>query len=142
MNTIKTKPSIFTKILSFTYDAFLVISCWFLIGFLTLFLYTFFSDENDFSSTPIGPIIIILTTVVYYVYFWSYGRRTLGMSTWSHELHAENGSEITYKIAFYRFILNLLFNIFGLLWQIFDSDKKLLSDRILKLKTIKKITSA
>ena len=142
MKTIQTKPGIFTKLLSFTYDVFLVISCWFLIGFIVLFTYNFLSGRDDFSDTFFGPAIIIFTTVSYYVYFWSYGRRTLGMSTWSHELLSDDGKTITYKVAFYRFLLNLVLSIVSLMWQLFDKDKKLLSDRILGLRTIKKTSAS
>ena len=142
MKTIQTKPGIFTKLLSFTYDIFLVISCWFLIGFIVLFTYNFLSGRDDFSDTFLGPAIITFTTVSYYVYFWSYGRRTLGMSTWSHELLSDDGKTITYKVAFYRFLLNLVLSIVSLMWQLFDKDKKLLSDRILGLRTIKKTSAS
>ena len=142
MKTIQTKPGIFTKLLSFTYDVFLVISCWFLIGFIVLFTYNFLSGRDDFSDTFFGPAIIIFTTVSYYVYFWSYGRRTLGMSTWRHVLLSDDGKTITYKVAFYRFLLNLVLSIVSLMWQLFDKDKKLLSDRILGLRTIKKTSAS
>ena len=63
------------------------------------------------------------------------------MSTWSHELLSDDGKTITYKVAFYRFLLNLYY-VVGLLWQLFDKDKKLLSDRILGLRTIKKTSAS
>ena len=94
------------------------------------------------TSDTFGPAITIFTTVSYYVYFWSYGRRTLGMSTWSHELLSDDGKTITYKVAFYRFLLNLVLSVVGLLWQLFDKDKKILSDRILGLRTIKKTSAS
>jgi len=135
-------PGICTRRLSFSCHSFLVISCWFLIGFIVLFTYNFLSGRDDFSDTFLGPAIIIVTTVSYYVYFWSYGRRTLGMSTWSHELLSDDGKTITYKVAFYRFLLNLVLSVVGLLWQLFDKDKKLRSDRILGLRTIKKTSAS
>ena len=138
MNQNIKPPGIFTKVMSFTYDAFLVVALWFLMGFIALVIYRFLFSEDDYSNTLLGPIVIILTTTIYYTYFWSYGRKTLAMSTWSHELLSDDGKTITYKVAFYRFLLNLVLSVVGLLWQLFDKDKKLLSDRILGLRTIKK----
>ena len=137
-----TYPSIFTKLFSLTYDLFLLASCWFLIGFVSLFFYNFFSGEDDFSNTILGPTILSLTTFWYFIYFWSNGRRTLGMSTWSHELVKLDGSNLSEREAFFRLVLNILLNVVGLLWMIFDKNNQTLTDKILKIQTIKRKRSA
>lgn len=137
-----TYPSIFTKLFSLTYDLFLLASCWFLIGFISLFFYNFFSGEDDFSNTILGPTILSLTTFWYFIYFWSNGRRTLGMSTWSHELVKLDGSNLSEREAFFRLVLNILLNVIGLLWMIFDKNNQTLTDKILKIQTIKRKRSA
>ncbi len=137
-----TYPSIFTKLFSLTYDLFLLASCWFLIGFVSLFFYNFFSGEDDFSNTILGPTILSLTTFWYFIYFWSNGRRTLGMSTWSHELVKLDGSNLSEREAFFRLVLNILLNVIGLLWMIFDKNNQTLTDKILKIQTIKRKRSA
>ena len=137
-----TYPSIITKLFSLTYDLFLLASCWFLIGFVSLFFYNFFSGEDDFSNTILGPTILSLTTFWYFIYFWSNGRRTLGMSTWSHELVKLDGSNLSEREAFFRLVLNILLNVIGLLWMIFDKNNQTLTDKILKIQTIKRKRSA
>ena len=100
-----TYPGIFSRLMSFTYDIFLVAALWFLFGFVFLGLYKLIVADNDYFPPPIGAIIILLTTAGYYVYFWSNGRNTLGMSTWSHEIIDNQGKKLTAKIALYRFLL-------------------------------------
>ena len=131
-------PSIFSRLMSFTYDIFLVIALWFLFGFLFLGLLKLFSYSEDFFPPILGIVIISLTTAGYYSYFWSYGRNTLGMSTWSHKIITDGGKKaITFKTALYRFTLYLVFSIIGLSWALFDKESKTIPDKILGLSVIK-----
>jgi len=132
-----TYPSIFSRLMSFTYDIFLVIALWFLFGFLFLGLLKLFSYSEDFFPPILGIVIISLTTAGYYSYFWSYGRNTLGMSTWSHKIITDDGKAITFKTALYRFILYLIFSIIGLFWALFNKESKSLPDKVLGLSVIK-----
>ena len=132
-----TYPSIFSRLMSFTYDIFLVIALWFLFGFLFLGLLKLFSYSEDFFPPILGIVIISLTTAGYYSYFWSYGRNTLGMSTWSHKIITDDGKAITFKTALYRFTLYLVFSIIGLSWALFDKESKTIPDKILGLSVIK-----
>tara|TARA_Y100001936_G_C16014281_1_gene635526 strand:+ start:44 stop:472 length:429 start_codon:yes stop_codon:yes gene_type:complete len=132
-----TYPSIFSRLMSFTYDIFLVIALWFLFGFLFLGLLKLFSYSEDFFPPILGIVIISLTTAGYYSYFWSYGRNTLGMSTWSHKIITDGGKAITFKTALYRFILYLIFSIIGLFWALFNKESKSLPDKVLGLSVIK-----
>ena len=117
-----TYPGIFSRLMSFTYDIFLVAALWFLFGFVFLGLYKLIVADNDYFPPPIGAIIILLTTAGYYVYFWSNGRNTLGMSTWSHEIIDNQGKKLTAKIALYRFLLYSTLSVLGMLWIIFDKE--------------------
>ena len=130
-------PGIFSRLMSFTYDIFLVIALWFLFGFLFLGLFKLFSYSDDYLPPSFGIVIIGLTTAGYYSYFWSYGRNTLGMSTWSHKIINDNGKAITFKTALYRFMLYLVFSIIGLCWALFDKESKTIPDKILGLSVIK-----
>ena len=111
---------------------------WFLFGFIFLGLYKLAFSENDYFPPPFGALIIFLTTAGYYVYFWSNGRNTLGMSTWNHEIISDNEVKLTSEQAFKRFILYLLLNVIGMIWILFDKENKCLPDRILKLKIVKR----
>lgn len=133
-----TYPGIFSRLMSFTYDIFLVAALWFLFGFLVLGLYKLIVADNDYFPPPIGAMILLLTTAGYYVYFWSNGRNTLGMSTWSHEIVDDQGGKLSKKSAFQRFLLYTLLSALGMLWIIFDKENKCLPDRILGLKVVKR----
>ena len=131
-------PGIFSRLMSFTYDIFLVAALWFLFGFIFLGIYKLIFSDSDYFPPPIGALIILLTTASYYVYFWSNGRNTLGMSTWNHEIINDDGSKLSGKDALKRFLLYLLVSAIGMLWILFDKENKCLPDRILKLKIVKK----
>ena len=133
-----TYPGIFSRLMSFTYDIFLVAALWFLFGFMFLGLYKLIVADNDYFPPPIGAIILLLTTAGYYVYFWSNGRNTLGMSTWSHEIVDDQGGKLSKKSAFQRFLLYGLLSALGMLWIIFDKENKCLPDKILGLKVVKR----
>ena len=138
MNNKFTYPGIFSRLMSFTYDIFLVAALWFLFGFIFLGLYKLIVADNDYFPPPIGAMILFLTTAGYYVYFWSNGRNTLGMSTWSHEIVDDQGGKLSKKSAFQRFLLYALLSALGMLWIIFDKENKCLPDRILGLKVVKR----
>ena len=133
-----TYPGIFLRLMSFTYDIFLVAALWFLFGFIFLGLYKLIVADSDYFPPPIGALIIFFTTAGYYVYFWSNGRNTLGMSTWNHEIINDDGSKLSGKAALKRFLLYLLVSAIGMLWILFDKENKCLPDRVLKLKIVKK----
>ena len=133
-----TYPGIFSRLMSFTYDIFLVAALWFLFGFIFLGLYKLIVADNDYFPPPIGAMILFLTTAGYYVYFWSNGRNTLGMSTWGHEIVDDQGRKLSKKSAFQRFLLYVLLSALGMLWIIFDKENKCLPDKILGLKVVKR----
>tara|TARA_Y100000741_G_scaffold226441_1_gene172936 strand:- start:887 stop:1315 length:429 start_codon:yes stop_codon:yes gene_type:complete len=130
-------PGIFSRLMSFTYDIFLVIALWFLFGFIFLGLFKLFSYSDDFFPPSFGITIIVLTTAGYYSYFWSYGRNTLGMSTWGHQIISADGKTITFKTALYRFLLYLALSIIGFSWALFNEQNKTLPDKMLGLVVIK-----
>ena len=51
-----TYPGIFSRLMSFTYDIFLVAALWFLFGFIFLGLYKLVFSENDYFPPPIGAL--------------------------------------------------------------------------------------
>ena len=133
-----TYPGIFSRLMSFTYDIFLVAALWFLFGFIFLGLYKLIIIDSAFFPPPIGALIILLTTAGYYVYFWSNGRNTLGMSTWNHQIINNDGSKLSTGVALKRFLLYLLLSAIAMLWILFDKENRCLPDKILGLKIIKK----
>ncbi len=142
MNKNFTKASLFSRLMSFTYDSFLVVSFWFLNAFLVLFIFRFFSGNDDYANTPLGILVILATTIFYYVYFWSNGRTTLGMATWNHSLENDSGTPLSIFDSLKRFSLSFLTIPINFIWILFDKDKKCLADRILQIRLVKKISSS
>ena len=110
MNTKFTYPGIFTRLMSFSYDLLLVMAVWFLFGFIFIGLFKTFA-EADFFPPEFGILIISLSTAGYYGFFWSNGRNTLGMSTWKHQLVADNGAKISFSLALKRLGLSIILNL-------------------------------
>ena len=142
MNKNFTKASLFSRLMSFTYDSFLVVSFWFLNAFLVLFVFRFFSGNDDYANTPLGILVILATTIFYYIYFWSNGRTTLGMATWNHYLENDSGTPLSIFDSLKRFSLSFLTIPINFIWILFDKDKKCLADRILQIRLVKKISSS
>ena len=55
---------------------------------------------------------VYLIAQIYFVFFWSNGRSTLGMKTWKTIIINDNGTQLSFLTAIYRFNLSLLLNIF------------------------------
>ena len=142
MNKKFIKASLFSRLMSFTYDSFLVVSIWFLNAFLVLFIIRFFSGSDDYSNTPLGIFVILTTTIFYYVYFWSNGRTTLGMATWNHYVENDSGTPLSMFDSLKRFLLCFITIPINFIWIIFDKDKKCLADRILQIRLVRKISSS
>ena len=133
-------PGIFTRLMSFSYDLLLVMAVWFLFGFIFLGLFKTFADA-DFFPPEFGLLIIILSTVGYYGFFWSNGRNTLGMSTWKHQLVTDDGSKVSFTLALKRLGLSIILNIVSFIHILFDKNNRSLVDKILGLKVVKKTAS-
>lgn len=76
---------------------------------------------------------LFLTLLVYYVWFWSNGRRTLSMKTWKIKLTTLNGENVRPAQALLRYLLcwpSLLLAGIGILWCVFDTDRQFLHDRL------------
>jgi|TARA_A100001388_G_scaffold164096_1_gene122520 uncharacterized RDD family membrane protein YckC len=84
---------------------------------------------------------IYLIAQIYFVFFWSNGRSTIGMKTWKTIIINDNGTQLSFLTAIYRFNLSLLLNIFflvGYLSSFFKKDNKALYDSFLKTNLINK----
>ena len=55
---------------------------------------------------------IYIIAQIYFVFFWSNGRSTIGMKTWKTIIINDNGTQLSFLTAIYRFNLSLLLNIF------------------------------
>ena len=122
MNKNFTKASLFSRLMSFTYDSFLVVSFWFLNAFLVLFIFRLFSGNDDYANTPLGILVIL--------------------ATWNHYLENDSGTPLSMFDSLKRFSLSFLTIPINFIWILFDKDKKCLADRILQIRLVKKISSS
>ncbi|SDH11739.1 RDD family protein [Propionivibrio dicarboxylicus] len=78
-------------------------------------------------------IQVFATLLVYFVWFWSAGRRTLAMKTWKIRIVASDGSDLRPAQALLRYLLcwpSFLLGGIGILWGFIDRDRQFLHDRL------------
>ena len=84
---------------------------------------------------------VYLIAQTYFVFFWSNGRSTLGMKTWKTIIINDDGTQLSFLTAIYRFNLALLLNVFflmGYLSSFFRRNNKTLYDSFLKTNLVNK----
>lgn len=117
------------------YEALLLLAVLFLAGFL-------FVGLTLGSTTPLvrGLFQIYLLCVVaaYFVWFWIRGGQTLAMKTWHLRLVCSDGSPLTLRHALLRFAFALPGTLsgVGILWALFDRERRFLHDRLAGTKII------
>jgi len=76
---------------------------------------------------------VFLTLLIYFVWFWSAGRRTLAMKTWKIRIVTRDGRVLRPAQALLRYLLcwpSLLLGGIGILWGFVDHDRQFLHDRL------------
>lgn len=119
-----TYPTLFKRLLAAVYDSFLVLA--------TIFVATAFTmpfTHGDVSAGNRIYLSLYLLGVIYifYGWFWTHGGQTLGMRAWQQQLISQNGSAVSWKQTFIRFITGLpawlLFITGTLIWMLPDKIK-------------------
>jgi uncharacterized RDD family membrane protein YckC len=78
-------------------------------------------------------IYLLAVIFLYYGWFWTRGGRTLGLLTWKLRLIADGGGSVSWRQAMLRFGAGVLGGLglgIGLLWALFDRDKRAWHDRL------------
>ena len=135
------------RIAASIYDFFLLIGVWFAVGFISVWINggPFVGVEKisgrGYSETIvgfiesdfIGPFLVLISTWIFYGYFWTHGGKTLGMTVWKFEIYSLDNNKINLKQVSIRFFFNLItFLLAGLpLIAMYLSKRNLsLSDRL------------
>ena len=131
-----TPVSLIKRLIAIIYDLFLQIALFFIVGIPISILTTFiFNDGNaiteEHSLYLLNQVIILfslfITSVGFYVWFWTHGGQTLGMKTWRIKLVSNNTQDISRKQAIKRYFSALLswlcFGV-GFLWCLMDTEKR------------------
>ena len=113
------------------YDAFLVAALWMAVAAI------FVAFRRD--AVPLGDaglrIALSVITFGFYVGFWAYKGRTLGMQSWGLQLERLDGSKPDLgqlTVRFFAAILSWLPAGLGFLWQLVDRDDMAWHDRLSK----------
>ncbi len=107
------------RIAASVYDLFLLLGVWFAVGSFAVWI----------------NLLVILSTWIFYGYFWMNGGKTLGMAVWNFEIYSTDGGEITLKkvsIRFFSNIFTILLAGLPLALIYFSKDNLSLSDYLSK----------
>ena len=91
------------RIAASVYDLFLLLGVWFAVGSFAVWI-----NGGIIQTKWVGPILVILSTWIFYGYFWMNGGKTLGMAVWNFEIFSTNGGNITLQKVTIRFFCNVL----------------------------------
>ena len=91
------------RIAASVYDLFLLLGVWFAVGSFAVWI-----NGGIIQTKWVGPILVILSTWIFYGYFWMNGCKTLGMAVWNFEIYSTNGGNITLQKVTIRFFCNVL----------------------------------
>ena len=98
------------RIAAAIYDLLLLLGVWFASGSIAVWI-----NGGIIESKWIGPLIVFLSTWIFYGYFWTHGGKTLGMAVWKFEIYSLDKKPVTFYQISIRYFCNLLtFFLFGL----------------------------
>lgn len=135
------------RLAAMLYDCFLVLSLSFLVGFINLGLQMKIygsqqlkqMTENGHSlGGPIFYVTLLLTIFSFFSFFWTRKGQTLGMQAWRLKILSESGEKITMRQALLRFLVaipSLLIGLLGVLWMLWDKEKKSWQDHASRSRT-------
>ena len=118
------------RIAASVYDLFLLLGVWFAVGSFAVWI-----NGGIIQTKWVGPLLVILSTWIFYGYFWMNGGKTLGMAVWNFEIDSTDGGEITLKkvsIRFFSNIFTILLAGLPLALIYFSKDNLSLSDYLSK----------
>ena len=118
------------RIAASVYDLLLLLGIWFAVGSFAVWI-----NGGIIQTKWVGPSLVILSTWIFYGYFWMNGGKTLGMAVWNFEIYSTDGGEITLKkvsIRFFSNIFTILLAGLPLAFIYFSKDNLSLSDYLSK----------
>ena len=102
------------RIAATIYDLFLLLGVWFAVGSIAVWL-----NGGIIEAKWIGPLLVFISTWIFYGYFWTHGGKTLGMAVWN------------FQMISIRFFINMITFFLGgipLVFMYFSKDNLSLSD--------------
>lgn len=118
-------PGVFRRLAALFYDFFLLCAIWFAA---TLAVLALRGGTAIPPSAPWFAAYLLGVAFVFFGWFWTHGGQTLGMKAWKIRVLAANGASLTWNRAALRFLLATGLLGLGLIWIIFDREKRALHD--------------
>lgn len=83
-------------------------------------------------------LYLLLVTAVYFIWYWLHGGQTLPMKTWHLRITSADGQSLRPRQACLRFVYALIGITFGfgILWALFDPDRRFWHDRMAGTKIV------
>jgi uncharacterized RDD family membrane protein YckC len=117
-------PSFFRRLAIVTYDALLLLA---LLFFATALLLPFNHGSSFQPNSVLFTLYLIGVSFLFYGWFWTHGGQTLGLKTWKCKVIQTDGSSLSWKHAFYRFITAIVsWGCVGLgfVWILFNQQRR------------------
>ena len=118
------------RIAASIYDLFLLLGVWFAVGSLAVWI-----NGGIIETKWIGPLLVFISTWIFYGYFWTHGGKTLGMAVWKFEIYSIDENKINFQKVSIRFFSNIITVLMGgipLVFMYFSKDNLSLSDYLSK----------
>ena len=118
------------RIAASIYDLFLLLGVWFTVGSLAVWI-----NGGIIETKWIGPLLVFISTWIFYGYFWTHGGKTLGMAVWKFEIYSIDENKINFQKVSIRFFSNIITVLLGgipLVFMYFSKNNLSLSDYLSK----------
>ena len=118
------------RIAASIYDLFLLLGVWFAVGSFAVWI-----NGGIIEAKWIGPFLVLISTWIFYGYFWTHGGKTLGMAVWKFEIYSIDENKINFQKVSIRFFSNVLTVLLGgtpLILMYFSKNNLSLSDYLSK----------
>ena len=90
-------------------------------------------EPVEIGDNTVYRVVLVIVIYAFFVGFWTWSGRTLGMQSWGLQLETMDGAKPTFATASVRFLAALLSWAplgLGFLWQLWDRDKLTWHDRV------------
>ncbi len=134
MKTKSNAASFTRRLLALLYDLILLLAVLFAISAIAVAI-----NKGEAATHPAYYLCLLLTTFVFFGWFWTHGGQTLGMRTWKIKIINDIDESLTWKQALIRFAAAALALIpagIGLIWVLIDKESLAWHDRLSKTRLI------
>ena len=129
--------SLIRRLAAVVYDALLVGALLFLATIPFIAIRS--GEPVEIGDNMIYRLVLAVVIYVFFVGFWSYSGRTLGMQSWRLQLQDDHGQVPSVARASLRFVASLLSWLplgLGFVWQLWDPQHLAWHDRISKTRLV------